>query len=359
MSLRHERLDRSSHQDRPPPPRSAPSQVLLLTRNDARDGDSRDADAATTTSSTTRRIASIETRLFRFDRTQLLVHNYSFNETATGCNITITNETTYATTNFTDPQNISFLKLETEKKYRSAHLSMFPLTTLPARTLEDAVNKEHIVIVEATPLQTTGKIEQVYKGYEVPGNLDYFMRRKEDNKYRYNPPDDFKDMLLGKTPILIKLACENASEVNIEIERIGWVDYVHKENDELCVYAGVKIANSIYDVHKYEIDDKDLADKLIEYDFPNPIKIAHGNCSGMSDEDLKAMDAISERMFFIKNISRLRKQAATNEEVQAYINTFKTKNNLHIEMSLKEQNVIYDVSSESIQFREYTAEPVS
>jgi hypothetical protein len=63
---------------RPPSPLSAPSQVLLWTRNDARGG-----DAATTTSSTTQRIASIETRLFRFDRKQLLVHKCSFNTRTT------------------------------------------------------------------------------------------------------------------------------------------------------------------------------------------------------------------------------------------------------------------------------------
>ena len=168
----------------------------------------------------------------------------------------------------------------------SNHLSIYPYKTVgnqpptPSSSNGSSVNL----------LSVDGKI-----AYRVPCNIGYYFSSRLEPKYRWSPPKDFLDMLMGNVEIVV--TSPNDMHKNPKTKSLGWIDYSHPDG---MVYSGID--SGLYaDVIPFKTSFKDT---LIECeDHSNPIKAE--NCEQYSFEYLEGLDILSHRARFLTKLAVL------------------------------------------------------
>tara|TARA_A100001015_G_C14987285_1_gene712168 strand:- start:1056 stop:1829 length:774 start_codon:yes stop_codon:yes gene_type:complete len=168
----------------------------------------------------------------------------------------------------------------------SNHLSIYPHKTVgnqpptPTSSNGSSVNL----------LSVDGKMS-----YRVPSNIGYYFSSRLKPKYRWSPPKDLLDMLMGKVDIVI--TSSNEVHTNPKTTSLGWIDYAHPDG---TVYSGVD-SGFYADVSPFKTS---FNDTLIECeDHSNPTKA--NNCEEFSYEYLEGLDILSHRARFLTKFAVL------------------------------------------------------
>ena len=179
--------------------------------------------------------------------------------------------------------------------WKSSHLSIYPHKTLEAAS--DAGQYGYSVNNECV---TIGDNDQCWT---FPGNLGHYIRADLPPALRYNPPLEFKQMLLGQRPIPLQFECAT------EPKLAGWVDYAHPETG--IVYSGMYNGGCFNYLDEFTVPDE-CAGQLVECLDRENVTLA-SNCAGLSPEELEDMDTIAKRTEFLFQVLGMRARATDKE----------------------------------------------
>lgn len=187
----------------------------------------------------------------------------------------------------------------------------------------DQKNSKYILVADAQ------------RGYKIPGNMAYYMRPELKPELRFNPPQGFKDMLLGVSEILLGVQ-------HTGWQRVGWTNYAHATPNGARVYSG--IYGGIFSSMKTFDLPAAFADSLIESHNREHVSVA-ANCTGMSDAELRIMDTIYYRTKWLQAVSECRAHMSDDE-----INELLASRETEMKTAFGENNYLCRLSPRGIRF---------
>ena len=203
------------------------------------------------------------------------------------------------------------VRLESQRDgtFTSSHLSIFP-----CKSIEEAAEKGPNSHSVNSTFVVVGDAEEAWC---MPGNLDHYMRKELEPEMRFNPPQRFKDMMLGKIPIPLEYYFPLE-----DIKQVGWVDYAHEDG---TVYSGTYNGGGFNYVNEFKVPDA-LKGCLVECDDHSDVSPA-SNCANLSAAELKEMDVIAKRTAWLFQVAAMR-QRATDEDINKALATPEQRENM-------------------------------
>ena len=201
------------------------------------------------------------------------------------------------------------LQSHRDGNFTSAHLSIFPCKTI-AEAAEKGprshtVNSTYVIVGDAE------------EAWCMPGNLEHYMRKELAPEMRFNPPQRFKDMMLGKIPIPLEYYIPEEN-----IQQVGWVDYAHEDG---TVYSGTYNGGGFDYVNEFKVPHA-LKGCLVECADHDDVSAA-SNCANLSAAELKEMDVIAKRTAWLFQVAAMR-QRATDEDINKALATPEQRENM-------------------------------